>query len=102
MTHHPLETLGVADARDKLDSLASRAVHDRQPTVITISEEASAVLISKEEYEELLRLRNEKEIAPLASAIGAVERGESKMLTYTSREELYADFGLNPDDTERT
>ncbi|GIH80986.1 type II toxin-antitoxin system Phd/YefM family antitoxin [Planobispora longispora] len=88
------ETLGIVEARKRLGPLVARAVHGRQPTTITRSDEERAVLISEKEYEELLRAREELEIGRVREAIAARERGELRMHRYETRDELYADFGL--------
>ncbi|WP_336206995.1 type II toxin-antitoxin system prevent-host-death family antitoxin [Nonomuraea sp. LPB2021202275-12-8] len=89
------DALGIAEARSKLGVLVSRAVHAHRPTMISRSDEERAVLISEEEYEELLRLREERETAEVREAIAAHGRGEVRMHRYESRDALYADFGLS-------
>lgn len=88
------DTLGIVEARNKLGVLVSRAVHGHQPTRITRSDEERAVLISEEEYEELLRLRREREVSEVAAVIAAQRRGKVEMVGYDSRDALYADLGL--------
>ncbi|GII06126.1 type II toxin-antitoxin system prevent-host-death family antitoxin [Planobispora takensis] len=88
------ETLGIVEARKRLGPLVARAVHGHQPTTITRSDEERAVLISEEEYEELLRLRREREIESVTAAIAARKRGELSTHSYSSPDELYADLGL--------
>jgi prevent-host-death family protein len=88
------ETLDIGEARKMLGSLVARAVHGRQPTVITCSGGERAVLISEGRYEELLRAREDLEVGRVREAIAVRERGESNMHRYETRDGLYADFGL--------
>ncbi|MFE3452235.1 type II toxin-antitoxin system prevent-host-death family antitoxin [Nonomuraea sp. NPDC059194] len=88
------DSLGIVEARNKLGVLVSRAVHGHQPTTISRSEDERAVLISEEEYEELLRLREEREIGRVREAIASRERGEMRMHRYESAAQLYSDYGL--------
>lgn len=88
------DTLGIVEARNKLGVLVSRAVHAHKPTTITRSDEEHAVLISAEEYEELLQLRHERELRTVTAAIAAHQEGESEMVSYDSRDALFADLGL--------
>ncbi|MFI7637774.1 type II toxin-antitoxin system prevent-host-death family antitoxin [Nonomuraea sp. NPDC049400] len=89
-----IDSLGIVEARNKLGVLVSRAVHAHRPTRISRSEDERAVLISEEEYEELLRLRQEREADQVREAIAARESGEIRLHRYESRDELYTDFGL--------
>lgn len=95
MDQTSMETLGIAAARDKLGPLVSRAVLTHRPTRIKRSEEERAVLISEEDFEEYLRLKREREAADLRALIAAAGRGEIEMTAYTSRDEAYADLGLD-------
>ncbi|WP_188191004.1 type II toxin-antitoxin system Phd/YefM family antitoxin [Nonomuraea sp. SYSU D8015] len=88
------DSLGIVEARKKLGVLVSRAVHGHRPTRISRSEDERAVLISEEEYEELLRFRREREASQVREAMAAHERGELRMHRYESRDDLHADFGL--------
>ncbi|MEV4897130.1 type II toxin-antitoxin system Phd/YefM family antitoxin, partial [Nonomuraea sp. NPDC055795] len=53
------DPLGIAEARSQLGTLVARAVHGHQPTTIRRSTTERAVLISEDDYEELLRARRE-------------------------------------------
>lgn len=88
------DSLGIVEARKKLGTLVARAAHSHQHTRISRSEDERAVLISEEEYEELLRLRHEREADDVAVAIAARQRGELEMVGYDSRDDLYADLDL--------
>ncbi|WP_433508767.1 type II toxin-antitoxin system Phd/YefM family antitoxin [Nonomuraea sp. CA-143628] len=89
------DPLGIAEARSQLGTLVARAVHGHQPTTIRRSTTERAVLISEADYEELLRARRELEAGHVAEAITAHARGEREMMmTYDSKEALYADLGL--------
>ncbi|MET8004585.1 type II toxin-antitoxin system Phd/YefM family antitoxin [Nonomuraea glycinis] len=90
-THEPL---GISEARSQLGTLVARAVHGHQPTTIRRSTTERAVLISEADYEELLRARRELEAGHVTEAIAAHARGEREMITYDSKEALYADLGL--------
>ncbi|GGP16820.1 type II toxin-antitoxin system Phd/YefM family antitoxin [Nonomuraea glycinis] len=90
-THEPL---GISEARSQLGTLVARAVHGHQPTTIRRSNAERAVLISEADYEELLRARRELEAGHVTEAIAAHARGEREMITYDSKEALYADLGL--------
>ncbi|MEU0566030.1 type II toxin-antitoxin system Phd/YefM family antitoxin [Nonomuraea sp. NPDC005983] len=91
------DALGIAEARTQLGTLVSRAVHGHQPTTIRRSNSERAVLISEQDYEELLRARRELEAGHVAEAIAAHGRGEREMMTYDSKAALYADLDLpNP------
>jgi prevent-host-death family protein len=91
-----IETLGIADARPRLGSLVARAHHAHQPTMITRSTSETAVLISRDDYDDLLRLRREREVADVASLMDAAASGEVTMAAYDSADDLYADLGLPP------
>ena len=95
------DPLGIAEARTQLGTLVARAVHGHQPTMISRSTTERAVLISEQDYEELLRSRRELEAAHVAEAIAAHSRGEREMMTYDSKEALYADLDL-PNPSERS
>ncbi|MFI6392782.1 type II toxin-antitoxin system Phd/YefM family antitoxin [Nonomuraea sp. NPDC050547] len=88
------DPMGIAEARSQLGTLVARAVHGHQPTTIRRSTTERAVLISEDDYEELLRARRELEAGHVAEAIAAHGRGEREMVTYDSRAALYADLGL--------
>ncbi|MGI5286144.1 type II toxin-antitoxin system Phd/YefM family antitoxin [Nonomuraea polychroma] len=70
---------GIAQARSRLGTLVSRAVHGHQPTTIRRSSSERAVLISEQDYEELLRARHELEAGRVAEATAAHERGDREM-----------------------
>ncbi|MEU9836254.1 type II toxin-antitoxin system Phd/YefM family antitoxin [Streptosporangium sp. NPDC048047] len=88
------DALGIVEARNNLGVLVARAAHRREATRIRRSAGERAVLISEEDYEELLRLRREQEVAGVAAAIAAHGRGETDMAAYDSAADLYADLGL--------
>ncbi|MEV4551535.1 type II toxin-antitoxin system Phd/YefM family antitoxin [Nonomuraea wenchangensis] len=88
------EALGIAEARSQLGTLVARAVHGHQPTTIRRSTTERAVLISEADYEELLRARRELEAGRVTEAIAAHSRGDRAMMTYDSKEALYADLDL--------
>ncbi|MEU7858586.1 type II toxin-antitoxin system Phd/YefM family antitoxin [Nonomuraea sp. NPDC049141] len=89
-----IEALGIAEARSQLGTLVSRAVHGHQPTTIRRSSSERAVLVSEQDYQELLRAHRELEAGRVAEAIAANERGEREMITYDSKAALYADLDL--------
>ncbi|MFF5210184.1 type II toxin-antitoxin system Phd/YefM family antitoxin [Streptosporangium sp. NPDC000396] len=88
------KTLGIVEARSNLGPLVARAAHRGEVTHIRRSATERAVLISEEDYEELLQLRKEREIGKVREAIAAHERGEVRMHRYESATDLYGDFGL--------
>ncbi|ACZ88061.1 type II toxin-antitoxin system prevent-host-death family antitoxin [Streptosporangium roseum] len=88
------DALGIVEARNNLGVLVARAAHRHEATRIRRSASERAVLISEEEYEELLRLRREREAADVVTAIAAAERGEVKLAGYDSAAALYADLDL--------
>jgi prevent-host-death family protein len=88
------DALGIAEARSQLGTLVARAVHGHQPTTISRSTTERAVLISEDDYEALLRARQELEAIRVAEAIAAHGRGEREMMTYDSKEALYTDLDL--------
>jgi PHD/YefM family antitoxin component YafN of YafNO toxin-antitoxin module len=90
-----METLGIAQARDQLGPLVSRAVIGHCPTRIRRSEQEHAVLISEEDYEEYVRLKREREAAAVREMMAAAGRGDLEMTVYTSRQQAYADLGLD-------
>ncbi|WP_245956715.1 type II toxin-antitoxin system Phd/YefM family antitoxin [Nonomuraea fuscirosea] len=99
MDQKPLETLGIAAARDQLGPLVSRAVIGHHPTRIKRSDQEHAVLISEEEFKEYLRLKHEREAAALREMMAAAGRGEIAMSVYTTRDQAYADLGLGGADS---
>lgn len=88
------DALGISEARGQLGTLVARAVHGHQPTTISRSTTERAVLISEADYEALLRARRDLEAGQVTEAIAAHARGEREMITYDSKEALYADLGL--------
>ncbi|MEV0353345.1 type II toxin-antitoxin system Phd/YefM family antitoxin [Nonomuraea sp. NPDC050680] len=93
--------LGIVEARNQLGTLVARAVHGHAVTRISRSSHERAVLISEADYEELLRARRELEAGHVTEAIAAHARGEREMMTYDSKEALYADLDL-PTPSERS
>ncbi|MBB5078811.1 prevent-host-death family protein [Nonomuraea endophytica] len=98
MDHSHIETLGIAAASDKLGPLVSRAVHAHRPTRIKRSADEHAVLISEEDYADLVALRRAREAAQVRELMAAAGRGDVAMTVYTSRDEAYADLGLGGSD----
>lgn len=95
MDQASLETLGIAAARDQLGPLVSRAVIGHRPTRITRSKDERAVLISEADWEEYRQLKREREATEVRAMMAAAGRGEVEMTVYTSRDEAYADLGLD-------
>ncbi|MBG0824329.1 type II toxin-antitoxin system Phd/YefM family antitoxin [Planomonospora sp. ID91781] len=92
-------TLDIAEGRDKLGFVVSRAVHSGKPTVITRSAEERAVLISESDFEDFVRLLNDEQTRYIKDQIAAQQRDGIEMRRYATAEELYAGFGMNPDGT---
>lgn len=94
-----IEQIGIVEARKRLGTLVSRAVHAHIPVRISRSADEQAVLISADEYAELQRLREQVEAAEMAERMAAVGRGEQQMVGFDSREDAYAHFGVSLPDS---
>ncbi|GGS98685.1 hypothetical protein GCM10010156_66010 [Planobispora rosea] len=88
--------MGVADARKQLGHLIARAVHRRTPTVISRSTQERAVIISEEDYRDLVALRREREEAAVAQMIADADAGTLAVTSYDNPADLYAAMGLTP------
>ncbi|MFB9723501.1 type II toxin-antitoxin system Phd/YefM family antitoxin [Planobispora longispora] len=89
-----MEQIGIVEARKRLGTLVSRAVHAHVPVRISRSADEHAVLISEAEYAELQRLREQAEIAEMKERMASVQRGEARLTGFASREAAYAHFGV--------
>jgi prevent-host-death family protein len=93
-----MEQIGIVEARTRLGTLVSRAVHAHVPVKISRSADEHAVLISEDEYAELQRLRELAEVTALKEQMAAVERGEQRMISFGSKADAFAHFGVAPGD----
>ncbi|MBG0833339.1 type II toxin-antitoxin system Phd/YefM family antitoxin [Planomonospora sp. ID67723] len=89
-----MEQIGIVEARKRLGTLVSRAVHGHIPVRISRSADEHAVLIGEEEYAELQRLRAQAEVAEMKERMAAVERGEARLTGFAGKEAAYAHFGV--------
>jgi prevent-host-death family protein len=89
-----IEQIGIVEARKRLGSLVSRAVHGHVSVRISRSADEHAVLISEDEYTELQRLRAQAEIAEMKERMAAVERGDARLIGFADKTAAYAHFGV--------
>ncbi|GIH95255.1 type II toxin-antitoxin system Phd/YefM family antitoxin [Planobispora siamensis] len=90
------EPMGVADARKQLGTLIARAVHRHTPTVISRSTHERAVIISEEDYRDLVALRRAREEATVAKMIADTDAGTLPVATFDDPADVYAAVGLTP------
>ena len=77
-----MDVITYTDARGSLKDVMDRAIHDREPVVITRRRGEAAVLISLEEYnsiqETLHLLRSPRNAQRLMDSIARLEAGEGE------------------------
>lgn len=75
-----MNVITYTDAREELKSVMDRAIHDREPVVITRKNREAAVLISLDEYnamvETLHLLRSPENARRLRRSIDQLEAGK--------------------------
>ncbi|MGV9779117.1 type II toxin-antitoxin system Phd/YefM family antitoxin [Streptosporangium sp. NPDC003464] len=90
-----MEQIGIVEARKRLGTLVSRAVHAHVPVRISRSADEHAVLISEDDYTELQKLRAEREIAEFQDRIDSAGRGETTPVAFETAEQMYSHFGVS-------
>ncbi|GAA0411985.1 hypothetical protein Acor_15970 [Acrocarpospora corrugata] len=95
-----IEQIGIVEARKRLGTLVSRAVHAHVPVKISRSADEHAVLISEDDYTDFRRLREQEEIAQFKEEIAKAERGETPALAFTDADDMYRHFGVTRDGDE--
>ncbi|MFC0861622.1 type II toxin-antitoxin system Phd/YefM family antitoxin [Sphaerimonospora cavernae] len=95
-----IEQIGIVEARKRLGTLVSRAVHAHTPVRISRSAEENAVLISEDDYAEFRRLREQAEVVEFKERIAKAERGETPALSFTDADDMFRHFGVTRDGQE--
>jgi prevent-host-death family protein len=95
-----IEQIGIVEARKRLGTLVSRAVHAHVPVMISRSADEHAVLISEDDYTEFQYLREQQEIVRFKEQIAKAERGETPVLAFTDPDDMYRYFGVPRDGRE--
>lgn len=95
-----MEQVGIVEARKRLGTLVSRAVHAHVPVKISRSADEHAILISEDDYADLRRLREQEEIGQFKAQIAKAERGETTTLAFTNADDMYRHFGVTRDGDE--
>lgn len=95
-----IEQIGIVEARKRLGTLVSRAVHAHIPVRISRSADENAVLISEEDYAEFRTFREAQELAEFKERIAKAARGETTPLVFTDGDDMFAHFGVTRDGKE--
>lgn len=95
-----IEQIGIVEARKRLGTLVSRAVHAHTPVRISRSADEHAVLISEADYAEFRRLREQAEVAAFRERMAQAERGETPTVSFTDADDMFRHFGVTRDGQE--
>ncbi|ASU82235.1 prevent-host-death family protein [Nocardiopsis gilva YIM 90087] len=92
-----MDTLTLEQFRRQLSDAVGRAEHGGKATYVTRHGHPAAVLISPDDYEDLIRLRDEYDRKVVLERQAAAQADPDRMVAFNSAEELRTALGSTGD-----